>query len=246
MISTLRMLLKNMKTNITPNMHSVASPNGSTFNSISRNISIIDPKNNAINNDYMLTSKDVIRKINPVVIPRISSISNMALCERAAYNISFFGMESGDFSADGVLGNAIHRIILRSIMEITGSLKSNSNTVEHSDAEIKRDNAKEIFIRNAKRDVQINWKQFMLADVDNPLPDILDDIEIRSHRLVNQLFSEQKEHKRILFRPEFTIRNIKIPLEGRLDLIKIKLKEKREEEGESDYYKENEDSPFYI
>ena len=233
-----------MKTNLNPNVQSVA-PDRSTFNSISRNISIIDPKTNAFNNDYTLSSKDVIRKINPVVIPRISSISNMALCQRAAYNISFFGMESGDFTADGVIGNAIHRIILRSIMEITGSL-NNSNTVEHSNPETKKDNAKEIFIRNAKRDVQINWKQFMLADVENPLPDILDDIEIRSHRLVNQLFSDEKEHKRILFRPEFTIRNTKIPLEGRLDLIKIKLKEKREEEGESYCYKENEYSRFYV
>ena len=50
----------------------------------------------------------------------------MALCERAAYNISFFGMESDNFTADGVIGNAIHRIILRSIMEIIQSLRNNS------------------------------------------------------------------------------------------------------------------------
>ena len=29
---------------------------------------------------------------------------------------------------------------------------------------------KEIFIRNAERDVQINWKHFMLSNLENPLP----------------------------------------------------------------------------
>ena len=235
-----------MKTNINTNVHNL-TPDLTAFNSSKKNTSRLDMEYHNPNNDYTLTSKDVIRKINPVVIPRISSIANMALCERAAYNISFFGMESNDFTANGVIGNAIHRIILRSIMEITGSQRENSNTLEYSNPVNKKSKAKELFIQNAKRDVQINWKQFMLSNVENPLPAILDDLEIRADRLVNQLFAEQKEHKKILFRPEFTIRNIKIPLEGRLDLIKIKLKEKGEGEKESDYYKENEYSqPSYV
>ena len=45
---------------------------------------------NDINNDFTLTSKDIIRQINPIVIPRISAISNMALCERAAYSRNYY------------------------------------------------------------------------------------------------------------------------------------------------------------
>jgi hypothetical protein len=198
-----------------------------------------------MNNDVTLTSNDVIRRINPVVIPRISSIANIALCERAAYNISFFGMESDNFTADGVIGNAIHRIILRSIMEITQSLSCNSNISGCSNLVTKKSGARRIFIQNAERDVQINWKHFMLSNVDNPLPTILDDLEIRVDRLVNQLFDEHDKYKKILFRPEFTIRNIKIPLEGRLDLIKIRLKEKDEEKGNTCYNK-NQNSNSYV
>ena len=85
----------------------------------------------------------------------------------------------------------------------------------------------------------------MLSNVENPLPTILNDLEIRADRLVDQLFAEQKEHKKILFRPEFTIRNTKIPLEGRLDLIKIKIKEK-EAEKRNENYNENQYSSSYI
>ena len=95
----------------------------SAFNSFNRNTSRIEPENGAkITDDYTLTSKDIIRKINPVVIPRVSSLASMALCERAAYNISFFGMDSDNYTADGVIGNAIHRIILRTTMEINVDL----------------------------------------------------------------------------------------------------------------------------
>ena len=181
-----------------------------------------------IDTNFILTSKDIIRKINPVVIPRISSLANMALCERAAYNISFFGMESDNFPANGVIGNAIHRIILRSIIEIVQSLRNNSNAIRCSNILTKKFKAKETFIRNAERDIRINWKYFMLSNIEKPLPSILDDLEIRADRLIDQLFVEEEENKKILFRPEFTIRNIKIPLEGRLDLIKITIKEKEE------------------
>jgi hypothetical protein len=209
------------------------------FNSSNNNVPKVDFHKD-IDNDYTLTSKDVIRKINPVVLPRVSAIANIGLCERAAYNISFFGMESdNNFTAEGVIGNAIHRITLRSIMEITQSLKNGSSNAINSSTNIttRKSKAKDIFIRNAERDIKINWKRFMLSNIENPLPSILDDLEIRADRLVHQLFAkeEEGENKQIIFRPEFTIRNIKIPLEGRLDLIKIKLSNKQREK-ENDSY----------
>ena len=209
------------------------------FNSSNKNVPKVDSFHKDIDNDYTLTSKDVIRKINPVVLPRISAIANIGLCERAAYNISFFGMESdNNFTAEGVIGNAIHRITLRSIMEITQSLKNGNNAINSSkNITTQKSKAKEIFIRNAERDIKINWKRFMLSNIENPLPCILDDLEIRSDRLVHQLFAKEEEadNKQIIFRPEFTIRNIKIPLEGRLDLIKIKLSNKQREKGNNIY-----------
>ncbi len=216
------------------------------FNTSNTKISsTVDKNHNGIDNGYTLTSKDIIRQINPVVIPRISAIANMAFCERATYNISFFGMESDNFTADGVIGNAIHRIILRSMTELTQSLKNNSNTIKSSHFVTKKSQAKEIFIRNAQRDIRINWKHFMISNIENPLPSILDDLEIRSDRLVDQIFAEEEENKKILFRPEFTIRNTKIPLEGRLDLLKIKLAKKEREE-QLNCYNENQYLNSYI
>jgi len=208
------------------------------FNSSNKNVPKVDSFQKDIDNDYTLTSKDIIRKINPVVLPRISAIANIGLCERAAYNISFFGMESdNNFTAEGVIGNAIHRITLRSIMEITQSLKNGNNAINSSkNITTQKSKAKEIFIRNAERDIKINWKRFMLSNIENPLPSILDDLEIRSDRLIHQLFAkEEADNKQIIFRPEFTIRNIQIPLEGRLDLIKIKLSNKQREKGNNIY-----------
>jgi hypothetical protein len=217
------------------------------FNTSNTKISsTVDKNHNGIDNGYTLTSKDIIRQINPVVIPRISAIANMAFCERATYNISFFGMESDNFTADGVIGNAIHRIILRSMTELTQSLRNNSNTIKSSHFVTKKSQAKEIFIRNAQRDIRINWKHFMISNIENPLPSILDDLEIRSDRLVDQIFGEEEEeNKKILFRPEFTIRNTKIPLEGRLDLLKIKLAKKEREE-QLNCYNENQYLNSYI
>jgi hypothetical protein len=217
------------------------------FNTSNTKISsTVDKNHNGIDNGYTLTSKDIIRQINPVVIPRISAIANMAFCERATYNISFFGMESDNFTADGVIGNAIHRIILRSMTELTQSLRNNSNTIKSSHFVTKKSQAKEIFIRNAQRDIRINWKHFMISNIENPLPSILDDLEIRSDRLVDQIFGEEEEeNKIILFRPEFTIRNTKIPLEGRLDLLKIKLAKKEREE-QLNCYNENQYLNSYI
>jgi hypothetical protein len=234
----------NMANNNVRNVNS--GTNAFVFNSSNTNISPrIDNNHNGIGNGYTLTSKDIIRQINPVVIPRISAISNMAFCERATYNISFFGMESDNFTADGVIGNAIHRIILRSLTEITQSIKNNSNTIKPSHFVTKRSKAKEIFIRNAKRDIRINWKHFMISNIENPLPSILDDLEIRADRLIDQIFAEEEENKTILFRPEFTIRNTKIPLEGRLDLLKIKLTKKEREE-RLNHYDQNQYLNSYV
>ena len=169
----------NMANNNVKNINS--STDAFVFNSSNTNIaSIVDNNHNGIGNGYTLTSKDIIRQINPVVIPRISAIANMAFCERATYNISFFGMESDNFTADGVIGNAIHRIVLRSLTEITQSLRNNSNTIKSSHFVTKKSQAKETFIRNAERDIRINWKHFMISNIENPLPSILDDLEIRS------------------------------------------------------------------
>jgi CRISPR/Cas system-associated exonuclease Cas4 (RecB family) len=169
----------------------------------------------------------------------------MAFCERATYNISFFGMESDNFTADGVIGNAIHRITLRSLTEITQSLRNNSNTIKSSHFVTKKSQAKETFIRNAERDIRINWKHFMISNIENPLPSILEDLEIRSDRLIDQIFAEEEENKKILFRPEFTIRNTKIPLEGRLDLLKIKLTKKEREE-QLNCYNQNQYLNYYV
>jgi hypothetical protein len=218
------------------------------FNSSNKNVPKVDIFHKDIDNDYTLTSKDIIRKINPVVLPRISAIANIGLCERAAYNISFFGMESdNNFTAEGVIGNAIHRITLRSIMEITQSLKNGNNAINSSkNITTQKSKAKEIFIRNAERDIKINWKRFMLSNIENPLSSILDDLEIRSDRLIHQLFAKEEEadNKQIIFRPEFTIRNIKIPLEGRLDLIKIKLSNKQREKGNNIYNRNEYLNPY--
>ena len=129
------------------------------FNSSNKNVPKVDSFQKDIDNDYTLTSKDILRKINTVVLPRISAIANIGLCERAAYNISFFGMESdNNFTAEGVIGNAIHRITLRSIMEITQSLKNGSSNAINSSKNIttRKSKAKDIFIRNAERDIKIN------------------------------------------------------------------------------------------
>jgi hypothetical protein len=51
----------------------------------------------------------------------------------------------------------------------------------------------------------------------------MDDLYTRADRLVDKLIVEEEENKHSAFRPEFTIRNIHLPLEGRLDLIRIRF-----------------------
>ena len=186
------------------------------------------------------SSSDIIRQLQPVVIPRITAISHMAVCERAAYNIEFLGMQSGDFTASGEIGSAVHRIVIKSILEIINSIKKgNGSPISKSDAI-------DLFRTNAIDDVDVNWKRFVLAGIEKPFPTIMEDLDIRAERLVNQLLplpladdSKKKRQQKggretdedgkdgyerlLLLRPEFTIRNLQIPLEGRLDLVKIKL-----------------------
>src|ERR687890_1184432 len=186
------------------------------------------------------SSSDIIRQLQPVVIPRITAISHMAVCERAAYNIEFLGMQSGDFTASGEIGSAVHRIVIKSIIDILNSIKKGNGSP------ISKSNAIDLFRTNAIDDVEVNWKRFVLAGIEKPLPTIMEDLDIRAERLVNQLLllpladkkKQQKERgggerdedrkegyesRLMLLRPEFTIRNLQIPLEGRLDLVKIKL-----------------------
>jgi hypothetical protein len=185
------------------------------------------------------SSSDIIRQLQPIVIPRITAISHMGVCERAAYNIEFLGMQSGDFTASGEIGSAVHRIVIKSTLEIINSIKKgNGSPISKSDAI-------DLFRTNAIDDVDVNWKRFVLAGIEKPFPTIMEDLDIRAERLVNQLLllpladnkkkinqekvegdedgKESYESRLLLLRPEFTIRNLQIPLEGRLDLVKIKL-----------------------
>src|SRR5215213_9866583 len=185
------------------------------------------------------SSSDIIRQLQPIVIPRITAISHMAVCERAAYNIEFLGMQSGDFTASGEIGSAVHRIVIKSTLEIINSIKKGSGSP------ISKSNAIDLFRNNAINDVDVNWKRFVLAGIEKPFPTIMEDLDIRAERLVNQLLllpladNKKKQEgggrverdedgkdgyeRLVLLRPEFTIRNLQIPLEGRLDLVKIKL-----------------------
>jgi hypothetical protein len=162
-----------------------------------------------------LSSTDVIHQIEPAIIPRISAVATIQLCERAAFNISFFGMESNEYTANGEIGNAIHRITIKSVLEIINLSKRGQI--------VKKEDGIEIFANNANVDLETNWKRFMLAGVDKPLDPIMEDLDIRADRLLDKLISEEQENKESLFRPEFTIRNIHLPLEGRLDLIRVKI-----------------------
>jgi hypothetical protein len=130
----------------------------------------------------------------------------MALCERAAYNISFFGMESNDYSASGEIGNSVHRITIKSTLEIISLSKAGKP--------IHKESGIGFFEDNARDDIDTNWKRFLLAKVDKPFDLVMDDLYARADRLVDKLIAEEEENKYSVFRPEFTIRNIHLPLEG--------------------------------
>src|SRR5215204_283843 len=188
-----------------------------------------------------ISSNDIIREIKPVVIPRISAVSHIAMCERAAYNIDFLGMQSGDFTASGEIGSAVHRIVIKSILEIVDSIRKTKDTI------MSKADAIELFRRNAIEDVNINWKRFVLAGVERPLPVIMEDLDLRAERVVNQLFfptikrkgrkieDQRQRFETTVLRPEFTIRNIHIPLEGRLDLVRVELENPQYASGRNTY-----------
>lgn len=72
-----------------------------------------------------VSSHDIIHQLSPAVIPRVSAIANMAWYETAAYNISFFGVESDSYlEGSGEIGSAVHRIVIKSILEIVNSIRN--------------------------------------------------------------------------------------------------------------------------
>jgi hypothetical protein len=137
------------------------------------------------NNADLLSSNDVIRQLEPTAIPRVSAIAKIALCERAAYNISFFGMESNDFSANGEIGNAVHRITIKSALEIINLSKAGRP--------IHKESGVGIFEENARADIDTNWKRFLLAKVDKPFDLLMDDLYTRADRLLDKLIAEGKQ-----------------------------------------------------
>ena len=145
--------------------------------------------------------------------PRITAIANMAWCERAAYSISFLGVQSNYLPGTGDIGSAVHRIVIKSILEIVQSTRNGMN--------ISKSEVMDVFLKNAREEVDVNWKFYMLSGIENSLPMILEDLNVRADRLANQLTTNS--YKKLILRPEFTIRNPNIPLEGRLDLLKIRL-----------------------
>lgn len=73
------------------------------------------------------SANDIIHNIEPPTIPRITAIANMAWCERAAYNISFLGVQSNYLPGTGDIGSAVHRVVIKSILEIVQSTRNGTN-----------------------------------------------------------------------------------------------------------------------
>jgi hypothetical protein len=184
----------------------------------------MDPNSSNSEINPTISYHDIIRQLEPAVIPRVTSIANMGWCERAAYDVGFFGVDGYSESNMGVIGSAIHRIVIKSILEIVQSLKSGQNNITT------KEHAKQIFDSNTEQEVDINWKTYALAGIENPIPLIMQDLNVRADRLADKLIGDVSGddgvdgyYQKILLRPEFTIRNKDIPLEGRLDLLKIIL-----------------------
>jgi hypothetical protein len=143
-----------------------------------------------------LSSRDFIRQLNPAVLPRISAIANMAWCERAAYDISFLGVESNYLPGAGDIGSAVHRIVIKSTLEIVQSIKNG--------AIVSKPDAMDFFLRNAREEVDVNWKFYMLSGIEQPLPIIMNDLDIRADRLAHQLTANNNNgYQNLLVRPEF-------------------------------------------
>lgn len=124
---------------------------------------------------------EIIGQLNPAVIPRITAICNMGWCERVAYDISFFGVEGFPENNMGEIGSAIHRIVIKSILEIVQSI------TQGNDNNISKQYAKQIFVSNAEQEIDTNWKTYALAGIESPLPIIMQDLNIRADRLADKL-----------------------------------------------------------
>jgi hypothetical protein len=109
-----------------------------------------------------ISANDIIHQIKPVVIPRISSVANMAWCERAAYDISFLGLQSNYLPGAGDIGSSVHRIVIKSMLEIVQSMKEGKR--------LSKSDATDVFLRNAREEVEINWKFYVLSGIEQPLP----------------------------------------------------------------------------
>jgi hypothetical protein len=161
----------------------------------------------SLSRSLSLSSHDFIHQLSPAVIPSVSAIANMAWCERAAYNISFFGVESDSyFDGSGEIGSAVHRIVIKSILEIVNSIK---NAADENNNKFSKADAMKIFLSNAREEVDLNWKRYALARIEQPLPIIMQDLDIRADRLSSEIVSaaekKNNNYKKIIFRPEFTI-----------------------------------------
>ena len=91
-------------------------------------------------------------------------------------------------------------------MEIVQSLKGGKSIDQQA--------AKQVFLSNTEQDIDINWKTYALAGIENPLPLIMQDLNIRADRLADDLIRDKDSeyYQKILLRPEFTIRNKDISL----------------------------------
>jgi hypothetical protein len=76
----------------------------------------------------------VIRHLNPAAIPPVTAITNMGWCGGAAYDISFFGVNGFPENYMGEIGTAIHRIVIKSVLEIVQSIKQSKNNIPTQDA----------------------------------------------------------------------------------------------------------------
>jgi hypothetical protein len=141
----------------------------------------MDPNNFNSEINPTISYHDIIRQLEPAVIPRVTSIANLGWCERAAYDVAFFGVDGYSETNMGVIGSAMHRIVIKSILEIVQSLKSGQNNITT------KEDAKQIFDSNTEQDIDINWKTYALAGIENPIPLIMQDLNIRADRLADKL-----------------------------------------------------------
>jgi hypothetical protein len=63
--------------------------------------------NSEITEAPTISYHEIICQLNPAIIPRVTAIANMGWCERAAYNISFFGVNRFPENNMGGIGIAI-------------------------------------------------------------------------------------------------------------------------------------------